>query len=379
MFKTLKAKASDFLEQSKQGLIAEDQSGYFGDLWESNEHTWKCRACATPFQPPITTKHHCRGCGLIYCNACAPSTPTNTNAITKAAAEFVASHNVRGQHDSAPLGAIVVDAEVRVCAACFDGQSPGSVLRYKVKGLLGKMQSSHKPLAPKSAHSKRMKKDGDEEGLLDAIGLGEHHEHSRIISLSREAKADADFGENEPAPRAGHFEFTNKTGMMVELKASALKEKIGTVEMESHEILCDLARPPFISVAPNQVVSGGFEPTEDGQGHLIVHVLYGNPFPPMPEGTIISEGPIEARSSCANVTLFESAACFKIHALKKNAIIKCKPEGGDKVLNVVPRKGTSPIRVGLANWLSSKKTIANKNSIDMDTNCNNVYRTADVP
>ena len=94
--------------------------------------------------------------------------------------------------------------------------------------------------------------------------------------MSRETLADADFGNVEPAPRAGYFEFMNKTGMMVALKVSALKTRIDTVEMELHSTLCDLTRPHFISVAPGQAVSGRFEPTEDGQGHLVVHVLYRN-------------------------------------------------------------------------------------------------------
>ena len=97
----------------------------------------------------------------------------------------------------------------------------------------------------------------------------------------------------------------------------------------------------------------------------------------MPVESIISEGPIEARSSCADCTLFESATCFKIHALNKNVMIKCKPlESVDQAVTVVPRKGSSPRRVGLSNWLKSKKTIGDSNSIDFETNCNNVLKNS---
>ena len=190
MFKALKEKASDILEQGKQGLLSEDQSVYFGPLWESNEHTWQCNACQAPFQPPIVTKHHCRYCGLIYCNSCAPVLPSNTNVITMSAAKFVASQNENGQHKiNAPPGAIILDASIRVCSFCMDGRSPGSTLRYKAKDQMADVHVKHKLLAPKSAHSKRMKNKDDKDSLhvvANAIGLGEHHDgHSKVISLSR--------------------------------------------------------------------------------------------------------------------------------------------------------------------------------------------------
>jgi len=42
-------------------------------LWQEDEEATVCGKCRAEFQFPVTSKHHCRLCGLIFCDACTSS------------------------------------------------------------------------------------------------------------------------------------------------------------------------------------------------------------------------------------------------------------------------------------------------------------------
>lgn len=39
--------------------------------WVPNEFTEECRCCQKPFGV-LRSKHHCRACGLVFCDVCTP-------------------------------------------------------------------------------------------------------------------------------------------------------------------------------------------------------------------------------------------------------------------------------------------------------------------
>jgi hypothetical protein len=84
-----------------------DEMAAFSSLWEIPEPIECCRGCEAKFS---TRKHHCRSCGGVFCDDCAPSA-------------FPASAFEEGLIPKALH--IAEGAAVRLCNGCKRGECPG--------------------------------------------------------------------------------------------------------------------------------------------------------------------------------------------------------------------------------------------------------------
>lgn len=103
------------------------------DLWEADDTTTKCTSCAAEFTNQLR-RHHCRGCGKIYCSPCVPFIGVPIDMV------------------SVPLG----DREnLRTCGACAQ-RSAARLKRAKaVKGekkarVLAEIRAQEKVAPPES-------------------------------------------------------------------------------------------------------------------------------------------------------------------------------------------------------------------------------------
>lgn len=213
----------------------EDLSQLHGVLWEEDEHVTACRDCGKQFTV-ILRKHHCRGCGGIYCENC-----TLNNVFLKPDAE----------------------EPVRACAGCRRGETPGEAIKAMIERILTRRKSGdvvyspvrHLPLAQGSMY-----------GDLDAA------------SERKGGKA---------AHREGYFEFVNKTDFFVCIK----------VILPGGDAFAESTRPSFtpgallvfpscvmILVPPYEGVSCEFDPNLPV---LEILILYENPNIPPTSGGVI--------------------------------------------------------------------------------------------
>jgi hypothetical protein len=86
-----------------------DLSEIHGILWEGDESVSKCRDCEATFTVSLR-KHHCRGCGGIFCENCTDP------------------------HVSLHAG----EEPVRACSGCTRGETPGPEVVKLVETVLGK-------------------------------------------------------------------------------------------------------------------------------------------------------------------------------------------------------------------------------------------------
>lgn len=121
-----------------------------GVLWENDNYVNNCRGCRVQFTR-IVRRHHCRGCGGIFCESC---------SVTNA--------NIRGE------------IFARACNGCIRGETPGEIIKKKTESAIG----SH--------------------------AIDKCRNLAEMIPLSRGTKYDKP--DNTPAPLQGYFEFLNKSG-----------------------------------------------------------------------------------------------------------------------------------------------------------------------
>jgi hypothetical protein len=97
------AGASDPIHKApyaKALLVRNMKSPY--PTWQLNEQAAACTNCKTAFG--VTTwRHHCRKCGLIFCDACSSHKKKVTYPASRNQEELIAS----------------IDKEIRVCDKCF--------------------------------------------------------------------------------------------------------------------------------------------------------------------------------------------------------------------------------------------------------------------
>lgn len=375
--------------------MVEDHAPYFGPIWESNSTSSHCHACRKTFSPMVT-RHHCRSCAWIFCNDCAVPRPSNANRVCVRAAEFIGSHGFQGQVPNAGK----LEPELRICEWCFRGETPGWKLRRKVIDFLGDKRANKNKIAALSGKH-RAKDDHIDvlhhaEGALthveSVLGLGEQHDaNGETLPLTREGFADADYGDERPAPRSGHFEFLNKSSGMCAVKVTVMKR----TENEDNELVDDAVRPPYMVLEPGEAISASFDPSRN-ENHLVAHVLYGNKVSMTRGAHIIRDTrtveSVDVIAPCASVENFEMLSSFRMHPVNQNCIVKLKggaavsTEGlsaassvtmqGQARVTLEPRAGSSISRVGIMNWAQQKtglgvngvRTIKDKNSIDFDTN-----------
>lgn len=63
---------------------------FHGVNWEVDDNVHKCRECQVVFNTRIR-KHHCRGCGGIFCEICAPTGCTLPNIDEEVGVNFFIS------------------------------------------------------------------------------------------------------------------------------------------------------------------------------------------------------------------------------------------------------------------------------------------------
>ena len=142
-----------------------DLSEIHGILWEEDEIVSNCRDCESVFTVSLR-KHHCRGCGGIFCEDC--TDPHTTLAAGQEA--------------------------VRACFGCQRGETPGHEVVNLVQTILGKREKGGTVFPPSSSvrmHTGSLY--GDDE--------------SRSVRLDGSA-----------AHRSKYFEIVNKSGEMLAVR-----------------------------------------------------------------------------------------------------------------------------------------------------------------
>ena len=57
-------------EQQQQPINPDISSPRLSSQWISDSQSAYCNACQSPFDAFLNRKHHCRLCGLVFCNNC---------------------------------------------------------------------------------------------------------------------------------------------------------------------------------------------------------------------------------------------------------------------------------------------------------------------
>jgi len=57
-------------EQQQQPINPDISSPRLSSQWTSDSQSNYCNACQSPFDAFLNRKHHCRLCGLVFCNSC---------------------------------------------------------------------------------------------------------------------------------------------------------------------------------------------------------------------------------------------------------------------------------------------------------------------
>ena len=57
-------------EQQQQPINPDISSPRLSSQWSSDSQSKYCNACQSPFDAFLNRKHHCRLCGLVFCNNC---------------------------------------------------------------------------------------------------------------------------------------------------------------------------------------------------------------------------------------------------------------------------------------------------------------------
>jgi len=57
-------------EQQQQPINSDISSPRLSSQWTSDSQSKYCNACQSPFDAFLNRKHHCRLCGLVFCNNC---------------------------------------------------------------------------------------------------------------------------------------------------------------------------------------------------------------------------------------------------------------------------------------------------------------------
>ena len=57
-------------EQQQQPINPDISSPRLSSQWSSDSQSNSCNACQSPFDAFLNRKHHCRLCGLVFCNSC---------------------------------------------------------------------------------------------------------------------------------------------------------------------------------------------------------------------------------------------------------------------------------------------------------------------
>ena len=354
------------LNEGSAALI-EDDSVYYGPLWEANEMVYNCRGCRLAFLA-LRTKHHCRYCASVYCNECVPGSEVSSSSITRAAAK--ACENT--------------SEEVKVCRGCLNGETPGDEIKASCRAALDAANKKlvKRPNALAEARERAAIKGSktssaanfhvgdnkrkDEEAMPkeksnleklatsvgDKLGILDRSEGAPSVQivLTRGALFRAGLG---TPPIKGYFEIVNKCRS--EVVCIKLLVRGGNPVFET-------PRPSYMAIPPGGCASAMFE-----QEQLEILLLHNNPFPPEKSGwTGTAPSSADRISPSAQIGKFVQFRIFKVNAPQANCLIKYKGEG---VLEC--RRGDSLGRIGLIAKLTGKRHVAGE--IDYDTNISALF------
>jgi hypothetical protein len=239
---------------------------FHGVTWEHDVNVSQCRECHINFSTLIR-KHHCRGCGGIFCENCAPNNCTLPS----------------------------IDEEVRACGGCRRGETPGPQITDIRKALAN-----------------------DE---VERFGT-----HGFPISEQVNLMPDSLYNEmstvsGDASHTSGYFEFVNKSEEIVCLKVLHYGGNV------YHEV----NRPCYLAIPPLETMHALFNPNVKGIELCILYdnpsripieggVYYNTRGPGVNARTMISP--------CAQVEKFNQLIVYFIPCQHKNVLLKYKGGGG---------------------------------------------------
>jgi hypothetical protein len=175
--------------------------------WEEDSTVNRCRYCGTEFNLTIR-KHHCRGCGGIYCENCAPN-----NQLL-----------------------IGIPERVRACVGCRFGETPGDKIRALAKEL-ELADNQENPARPFPFNPPPFP-------VIDGSLYGDEEE----ATFKR--------GDGCAAHPAGYFQITNKTDSIFALK---IVQTGGNIYRECsrpcYRVGMTLLSPPLSHLTPHSLIS----------------------------------------------------------------------------------------------------------------------------
>jgi len=292
-----------FIRDTKNEELGKD---FF--MWEKDKQRTTCRTCNSQFTM-VNRRHHCRLCGGLFCENCAPSNVT--------------------------IGSEVHD---RVCNGCFRREVPGAKLRSLVETRLSTLRP---------------------DGLDAAVDL---MQIPLIYGSDYEPTNSPKKGSNLPAPSSNYFELINKSSTFCAVKLLILTEK---EHLSDHDIWWEMPRASYVPLPPNELIHADISMIALACERFAVYlfILHGNPnIIPGDVSTIAynTRAPIKV-AACAAVENFWECAVYKISCKGRNALLKLKDNAAVEL-----RAGNSLDRKGLiARIAGSAKTEA---ELDFSTN-----------
>jgi hypothetical protein len=266
----------------------------------------RCRGCGNEFNLTLR-KHHCRGCGGIYCENCAPS-----------------GQSISGLSERA-----------RACRGCRLGETPGDKIRAVAKEM--EIQQSQRDSSRGQIFS------AEPIFLLDGSLYGEEEEASFKRADGRQAHP------------CGYFQITNKTDSICAIR----------VVVSGGDAFRECSRPSYRAILPHESLYAEFDPNVPG---LDIMILHGNSHLTPRGGTIISDTraphvtPADI-APCARIENFLELTIHHIRCNCKNAILKYKGYGAMEI-----RQGTkAKITKGFVSMLMRPKgTTEDVSAMTMD-------------
>ena len=369
--------AATAINDTTLAMLDNKDAAVLQELWEPSENCSVCRDCQLQFIAPVRTKHHCRGCGSVYCQSCLAEVEIDSSSVSRGVARKLD---------------VKEPSTVKLCKGCVRGDAPGEEICNQVLTLLqaaskkSKSKGGTSSLAEararalnktssagggsssyhdsSSAAKRTAENNSKEKSALERLGttLGDtlgvlapsDDQPSTHIQLSRGVEYGGGRG-SEP-PLAGYFELTNKSRKVVAVK----------LLVKGGNPLFEAARPSYTAVAPGESVNGHFSSAQEG---LELIVLTGNPHAlgsPLSIDTRKPNAHVDRISDAAKIPQFKEFNMFRMTCTKANCLLKVK-DGGI----VEARVGDSVGRIGIFAKLQGKRW--RKGELDYNTNISAVH------
>jgi hypothetical protein len=277
-------------------------------MWEKDKLRNTCRGCNNAFTM-VNRRHHCRLCGGLYCENCAPSNVT--------------------------IGTEVYD---RVCSGCYRKEVPGAKLRGDVETRIASLRPD--PVDPTT------------DLIPIQLNYGSDYEPSNTPRKMSPL----------PAPSSNYFEIINKSSSFCAVKLLILPER---ERLNEYEITWEVPRPSYAALPPNELLHADISMVAlaSSKYTVFLYLLFGNPnIIPGDVNSIAynTRAPIKV-AACAAVENFWEYSVYQISCKGRNVLLKLKDGGSleTRVGNSLDRKGL------MARFGGSAK---NESELDFSTN-----------